>query len=138
MTQLASWLPIDIAAATVSELLLDTAHLRMVYHVENPVRQPWCELLGYLSAHLRLPIIPYKEWLSRMETNGDSVTGSPNPAKNLRDFFKNDFLHMSCGSVVMSTTSTASVSAALRSAGPVSPGTLLLYIEQWRRTGFLG
>ncbi|RDH27595.1 hypothetical protein BDQ94DRAFT_175511 [Aspergillus welwitschiae] len=135
---LASWLPIDIAAATVSELLLDTAHLRMVYHVENPVRQPWCELLGYLSAHLGLPIIPYKEWLSRMETNGDTVTGSPNPAKNLRDFFKNDFLHMSCGSVVMSTTSTTSVSAALRSAGPVSPGTLLLYIEQWRRTGFLG
>ena len=109
----------------------------MVYHIENPVRQPWGALLGYLSAHLGLPIIPYKEWLSRMETHAASVTGSPNPARNLKEFFETDFLHMSCGSVVMSTTRTTSVSAALRSAKPVSPGTLLLYMEQWRRAGFL-
>ncbi|GKZ39195.1 hypothetical protein AbraIFM66950_012064 [Aspergillus brasiliensis] len=134
---LASWLPLDIAAATVSELLLNTAPLRTVYHIENPVRQPWSELLASLSAHLGLPIIPYKEWLNRMETNRDGVTGSLNPAMNLREFFVEDFLHMSCGSVVMSTTQTTSVSAALRSAKPVSPGTLALYIEQWRRAGFL-
>ncbi|KAJ5802121.1 uncharacterized protein N7503_004571 [Penicillium pulvis] len=134
---LASWLPLDIAAATVSDLILDPAHPRMVYHIENPVRQPWHELLGYLSTHLGLPTIPYKEWLSRMETTADSEQGPPNPAKKLKEFFEEDFLHMSCGSVVMSTSSTTFVSAALRSATPVSPETLLLYIEQWRRAGFL-
>ena len=137
MKQFASWLPLDIAAATVSELLLDPAHPRMVHHIENPVRQPWHELLGHLSAHLGLPTIPYKEWLSRMETTADSEKGPPNPAKKLKEFFEEDFLHMSCGSVVMSTTSATSVSAALRSATPVSLETLLLYIEQWRRAGFL-
>ena len=137
MTQLASWLPLDIAAATVSELLLDTTHLQPVYHIENPARQPWCELLGHFSGLLRLPIIPYKEWLSRMEVNVDSVPGSLNPARNLKEFFENDFLHMSCGSVVMSTIKTMSVSAALRSAKPVSQETLLLYVEQWRMAGFL-
>ncbi|RAL03538.1 uncharacterized protein BO80DRAFT_500327 [Aspergillus ibericus CBS 121593] len=111
-----AWLPLDIAAATVSELLLDTAPLRIVYHLENPVRQPWSELLNPLSAHLGLPIIPYKEWLRQMEIH---ETGSSNPARNLKEFFEIDFLHMSCGSVVMSTTSTTSVSAALRSATPV-------------------
>ncbi|KAJ5547161.1 hypothetical protein N7494_004746 [Penicillium frequentans] len=133
----ASWLPLDIAAATVSDLLLDPAHPRMVYHIENPARQPWHELLGHLSAHLGLPTIPYKEWLSRMETTADSEKGPPNPAKKLKELFEEDFLHMSCGSVVMSTTSATSVSAALRSATPVSLETLLLYIEQWRRAGFL-
>lgn len=116
---------------------MDTTHLQTVYHVENPVPQPWCDILAHLSAYLELPIIPYKEWLGRMETNEDGVTGSLNPAKNLKEFFENDFLHMSCGSVVMSTTKTTSVSAALRSARPVSPETLLRYVKQWRMTGFL-
>ena len=112
---------------------------KVVYHLENPVRQPWLEALESLSPHLGLSgtdIVPFPVWLERLSTFADDA-GDSVPAKKLYQFFKQDFVHMACGGIVLDTRNTRDASATLRRTCHIADALLKSYIANWKRTDYL-
>ena len=129
----------DFAAETLSELLLSNEPNKMVYHLENPVRQSWHDALSLVAPELGLPkagFVPFNEWLDRVCAAPDEGSDIV-PAKKLEDFFRIDFEHMACGSIVLDTKNTRDVSTALRKLTHVGGELLLSYIRQWKLSGYL-
>ncbi|KAB8231158.1 uncharacterized protein BDW43DRAFT_313240 [Aspergillus alliaceus] len=132
-----SWCPVNDVAAALGELLLGDQPAYPIYHIENPVRQPWHEMISVLSDALGIPqanIIPYDEWLRRVQ---EYPTASDNPAARLVDFFQTDFLRMSCGGMILDTTHSKRHSPTLRKLGPIDRELVMKYIRAWKDSGFL-
>ncbi|ORY66160.1 uncharacterized protein BCR38DRAFT_511934 [Pseudomassariella vexata] len=110
--------------------------LRGIYHLENPVRQSWEEVVRLMSSELQIPsssIIPLERWLDLVA----STSGPDNPAANLINFLRNDFVQMSCGSIVLDTSISWSVCSTMANMGPVGDETVRAYISYWRRIKLL-
>lgn len=133
-----SWLPVDQAAASICELTLCRAAIRGAYHLENPVRQSWHDVLCTLAERLNLPptaLQPYNEWLSRVRSlvkDDDSASMG-----HLLEFFEQDFQRMSSGGVLLDTAAMRAISGTLKMSNHVSDDTLACYVDYWRRSGFL-
>ncbi|KAI3543044.1 hypothetical protein CABS01_03297 [Colletotrichum abscissum] len=100
-----SWLPVDIAAEALSEILFHQEPLSAVYHLENPARQSWEEVVRLMSEELRISrssIIPLEAWLDLVDT----IPEPGNPAAGLTRFLREDFAKMSCGFVVLDTSNS--------------------------------
>ncbi|KAK3367533.1 hypothetical protein B0H63DRAFT_535507 [Podospora didyma] len=134
------WTPVDVVAATMADLLLLDPHTQMypVYHIDNPVRQPWSSVLPVLAAELDVPtenILPFKEWVRRVRTFTGSV--EDNPAARLIDFLDDNFIRMSCGGMLLETKRACEHSPSLKNQGPVSDETIKKYLGWWKQKGFL-
>ncbi|KAK3695745.1 hypothetical protein B0T22DRAFT_509135 [Podospora appendiculata] len=141
-----SWLPVDIAATALSDLLFHTPSpspspsvTPEIYHLENPLRQSWDDILTALETNpslalLSLPRLPYATWLARMLAAPDD---EKNPAKKMAGFFQNEFEHMAQGAVVLGTEQARRCSEALRTVGPVDAELVGRYVDAWRAVGFL-
>lgn len=68
LPQTLSWLPVDLAATSLSEILLTHHPLNLIYHLENPVRQSWHEILTTLASQLGISreFLPFDKWLDRV------------------------------------------------------------------------
>ncbi|KAL4994640.1 hypothetical protein BDV10DRAFT_188841 [Aspergillus recurvatus] len=131
-----SWIPVDIAAQSITDLLLSPAPADLVYHIENPIRQSWRDMLQRIAADLKLSasdLLPWDEWQEQVSAAGDAG----NPAKTLQDFFANDFIRMGCGEVVLGTDSARKRSATLRGLDAVSEASVGGYLRYWREIGWL-
>lgn len=133
-----SWCPVNEAAAILTDLLLCPDPVPPVFHVENPVRQPWADMIAALARELDIRIgniVPFEDWLNRMRNFvGDEAA---NPAKRVDDFLEEHFVRMACGGVVLDTQQTARLSARFRALKAVDPGMIKLFVEYWRKTGFM-
>lgn len=58
-------------------------------------------------------------------------------SQSLKDFFQNHFLHMSTGNLILDTKAARTVSPTLKSTGAVDIATVELYLDFWRKIGFL-
>jgi thioester reductase-like protein len=134
-----SWLPVEDVAASLADLVLTPESSSFVYHIENPARQPWSDVLSLLSAELGIPsenVVDYEEWLGR-------VRGLPrekdvdNPAKKVMKFLEDDFLRMACGGLVLDTNKAVKTSETLGHAKPVSEELVRKYVRTWKEVGFL-
>ncbi|KAL8886462.1 MAG: hypothetical protein Q9215_005836 [Flavoplaca cf. flavocitrina] len=128
-----SWLPVDTAARSITDLLLRQDSKGLVVHVENPVRQPWTDVCSILEYHLGISPrsrLPYAVWF-------DKVSKLDQSPSDLMEFFEHDFLQMSGGSMVLDTKECRERSPTLRSAGAIGPELIELYLSFWRRCGFL-
>ena len=84
-----------------------------------------------MSKELQIPsssIIPLERWLDLVA----SALGLSNPAASLIQFLSIDFLKMSCGSVVLDTSISRSVSSTMANMGPVGENTIRAYISYWK------
>ena len=89
-----------------------------------------------MSRELQIPsssIIPLQRWLDLVA----SAPGPGNPAASLTQFLRNDFLKMSCGSVVLDTSISRNVSSTMANMGPVGENSIRAYISYWRRMKLL-
>ncbi|KAI1314091.1 hypothetical protein F5Y03DRAFT_402323 [Xylaria venustula] len=136
------WTPVDKVAAGIGDILLmvDSADSKMspVYHIDNPVRQPWSKTLSVLADALGVPaenIAPFDEWVRRVRRFPGS--SEDNPAARLVDFLDDNFLRMSCGGLLLETKKSCAHSASMRAVGPVDEETVRLYIRWWKSKGFL-
>ncbi|KAF2199797.1 acetyl-CoA synthetase-like protein, partial [Delitschia confertaspora ATCC 74209] len=130
-----SWLPVDTAAQALSEIALfsqnPTKSTSSFYHLENPVRQPWKDLLTTLCAELnlgtshKLSTIPFNEWMKIAKSKTDLVAP-------LEEFFREDFLTLSSGKIVLGTEYARSVSRVLGSVGGIGEGVVRKYIRSWK------
>lgn len=130
------WTPVNDIAGTLSDLILADNVPYPIYHVENPVGQPWHEMTSFLADALHIPpsnVVPFQEWIERVR-NGP---GKNNPASTLVEFLEDNYLRMSCGGLVLDSKKTLEHSKTLREAGPVSETVARKYIHIWREIGFL-
>lgn len=137
--QTLSWIPVDSAAEVLSEILLATCPVHLVYHLENPVRQSWHDTLVILASKLKLcheDFLPFEEWLEEVCRVKDNAA-EDNPAKKLADFFKRDFIRMVSGEVILGTECARKMSPTLQLMDAVSPETIAGYVDHWRNVGFL-
>ncbi|KAI1394380.1 citrinin polyketide synthase [Hypoxylon trugodes] len=133
-----SWYPVDDVASTLGDLLVSGTAEDMVYHIDNPSRQTWKELIANLASVLGLgpeSIVPFDEWIDRVRRFRASTTD--NPSLQLMDFFEIYFVPMSCGGLILDTTQAEKHSETLKNEGPIDYNLLMKYIESWKRSGFL-
>ncbi|MCJ1432686.1 hypothetical protein MMC27_002043 [Xylographa pallens] len=132
-----SWLPVDMAATILSEITF-AKHLEshnIVYHLENPVRQPWPEVSTVLRRNLKhlesnLSLIPFGDWLSAIANDGHSTP-------ELLEFFRDWFLTMGTGILVLDVERAKRLSSTLRNVGPVKDDVVESYIESWRNAKYI-
>ena len=133
-----SWTPVDLVAATLSDLLFQSSG-PPIYHIDNPVRQPWRSMISVWAHALEIPqsnIIPFDEWVRRVRHFPGCVE-KDNPAYKLVDFLDSNFVRMSCGGLLLDTTKAKAHSSTLAAVGPVSDEIALKYIRYWKEIGFL-
>ncbi|KAK7912250.1 hypothetical protein PG985_014731 [Apiospora marii] len=96
-----SWIPVDDAASIITDFALLPHERPTVLHLENPTRQPWSVMMGYLSSELGLPVpvTPFDEWLGDV-TNRDN-NDEDYPVEQLHLFFKRYFQTAACGQIVL-------------------------------------
>ncbi|KAL9031277.1 MAG: hypothetical protein Q9196_000684 [Gyalolechia fulgens] len=134
-----SWTPVDLAAATVAEIILCRDSDKKVYHLENPVRQSWVDVLQVMAASLNIPLtkfLPFDEWMDKIcavSAEDDQTV----PVKRLETFFRTDFEHMACGNVILDTRNTREISPTLRRLASVGNETLASYVRYWKSVGYL-
>ena len=129
----------DVAAALSELLLVKHRQTHPIYHIENPSRQPWADLVRLLAENLGIPlqnVIPFAEWISRVRRFPGSAD-SDNPAKRLAEFLETHFVRMSCGALVLDTAHAKEHSATIRHRGPVSSDLVRNYVRAWKDMGFL-
>lgn len=128
------WTPVNDVACTLSDLLLAGNAPYPIYHIENPVGQPWKEMNEYLQAALKIPhLIPFHDWLERVR----QAPQRNNPAVLLSEFLDSNYLSMSCGGLVLDVSKTLEHSETLNAVGPVSDQIVRKYIHIWKEIGFL-
>ncbi|KAL8921015.1 MAG: hypothetical protein Q9208_005906 [Pyrenodesmia sp. 3 TL-2023] len=128
------WTPVNDIAGALSDLVLSDRTPYPIYHIENPVGQPWREMNGILADALKISeLIPFEEWVGRVRAAGERN----NPAATLLDFLDDNYLRMSCGGLVLDTKKALEHSKTLSAVGPVSEEVVRKYIHVWKEIGFL-
>lgn len=136
---LLSWTPVDDVAATLQELLIADNTPYPIYHIDNPVRQPWRKMIPVLADALDIPqanAIPFDEWVQRVR-DFPGLVQEDNPAAKLIEFLDDNFERMSCGGLLLQTIRSREHSRHLVSTGPVSDDVARKFIQAWKDMRFL-
>jgi acyl transferase domain-containing protein/acyl carrier protein/nucleoside-diphosphate-sugar epimerase/SAM-dependent methyltransferase len=135
---LLSWTPVDDVAGTLVDLLM-VKDPYPIYHIDNPIRQLWSEMIPVLADALDIPrsnAIPFADWIERVR-NFPGLVESDNPASKLVDFLDANFLRMSCGGLLLETTKSREHSVTLRAVSPVSDEVARKFVQSWKDMRFL-
>ena len=113
-----------------------------IYHLENPVRQPWRDLLTVLAPKLQLPnreLLPLADWVQGVcaMTDDDEKKAGGNPAKKLASFYREEFQTIAGGAVVLDSERAREASRTFRQVGGVGKDLIERYVESWKIGGFL-
>ncbi|KAK5989545.1 Non-reducing polyketide synthase fsr1 [Cladobotryum mycophilum] len=128
------WTSVNDIAGTLSDLVLSNRTPHPIYHIENPVGQPWREMNTILADALDIGnLIPFEEWVERVR----AAPQRNNPASTLLEFLDSNYLRMSCGGLVLDVGKALEHSTTLSAVGPVSEDVARKYIHIWKEIGFL-
>ncbi|KAJ7448015.1 hypothetical protein FB451DRAFT_1289566 [Mycena latifolia] len=73
-----SWIPVHIAAAALVDFL-EEAPAANILHLINPQPTAWSTLAKIIAVEFDVPLVPYPDWLSRIED-------APQTRENLKSF----------------------------------------------------
>ena len=140
------WVPVNDVASTMVDLLaMGNGHTNPppepypVYHIDNPVGQPWKEMSPVLADALDIPpnrIMPFRQWVKQVRRSPLRAE-TDNPAARLIDFLDHEFERMSCGGLILDTTKAQEHSSTMAAEGPVSAETAQGYVAAWKKMGYL-
>ncbi|KAG8992459.1 hypothetical protein FRB94_013915 [Tulasnella sp. JGI-2019a] len=145
-----TWLPVDVAASAILEL----RHSKnQTLHITHPRPVAWSLVMGCFSSLLGVPLVPFNEWLEKLEssTSKDAHAIQSNPALALMTFFKSMGASFKDGGEVLSngdgveagglpTLSLEKSRAGGRSlqrALGLTEGDVRRWVDYWRAKGFL-
>lgn len=134
-----SWVPVNDVAGTAIDLVMANNVPYPIYHIDNPVGQPWQEMIATLAGALDIPrnrVVPFPEWVNRVR-HSPLLPDTDNPAAMLIDFLELDFQRMSCGGLLMDVTKTKEHSQTLAKLGPVEADVARKYVQAWKDMGFM-
>ncbi|MCJ1379061.1 hypothetical protein MMC17_002161 [Xylographa soralifera] len=140
------WLPVDRSAGVMVDLLkidsrddaIAETEAYPVYHIDNPVGQPWKDMSPVLAAALGIPphgIIPFEDWIERVRQS--PLSEMENPAARAIGFLEGHFERMACGGIVLDTQRASEHSQTMATEGPVSAEVVRSYVSNWKTVGFL-
>ncbi|RYC55000.1 hypothetical protein CHU98_g11209, partial [Xylaria longipes] len=132
------WLPVDRSAGVMVDLLkIDDrdgmAEACPVYHIDNPVGQPWKDMSTVLAAALGIPphsIIPFQDWIKRVRQS--PLSEKENPAARVIGFLEGHFERMACGGIILDTQRASEHSETMAMQGPVSDEVVRSYVSAWK------
>ncbi|KAL4971434.1 hypothetical protein BDW66DRAFT_155664 [Aspergillus desertorum] len=137
------WVPVNLSAAVMADLILNPSASYPVYHVDNPVGQPWSEMNRLLARALGIPestnLVPLNEWVRRVRAS-PLVPETENPAARpgMPDWLETNFERMACGELILDTERAQAHSSTMaRDVGPVSEEVVSRFVGYWRKVGFL-
>ena len=133
-----AWTPVDSVADILRDLLTAEEAKDAVYHVDNPVRQEWREVISTVANEFGIPprnIIPFNAWLKRVEEFAGST--EENPAHKVLKFLKEDFERMACGGLVMETAKCRKHSKTLARQENLGMDLIRQYVRGWKSISFL-
>ncbi|THH14562.1 hypothetical protein EW146_g5781 [Bondarzewia mesenterica] len=91
-----SWLGVHLAAAAAVDFRNAESS---IVHLVHPRPVPWSTLFSALSSELKIPVIPYAEWLARLDKSAQELAGGMdaddlrhNPALKLLDWYHSAFV----------------------------------------------
>ena len=152
------WIPVDIAASTISDILLSPKPKATsmskgeggeynVHNITNPHPIPFSSLLTMLQSSLSssnssnpstLEIISMKEWVARLNGLADKgMDPAEVPGLRLLQFFENMADGDEGESKIFETQKTSGISASLRDCGAFCGEWIEGNVRVWREGGFL-
>lgn len=142
------WVPVDIAARTISDILLSDQQQGgyAVHNIVNPSPIPWSELIEMLqegrlgsSSNKKMDVVSMKAWVQRLSSQAE-VGASPDEISGLRllQFFESMALEEAEEEKkVFETEKTRGISESLRECGAFNQQWLSGNVRVWKETGFL-
>lgn len=131
--QLLYWLPTDVAASALLEIVSNSKrHQCLLCHLAAPSPVKWNAMFGAFAARLRVPLVKYSEWLALLKSfaaRSEPRTRELN-AVNLVDFYESlesgdlDTLHVS-------TSNAELISTALKQCQPLTALDANRYLTFW-------
>jgi hypothetical protein len=85
------WMPVDVAAAVVCELMSVGSRIPetcQVYNVVNPRTTTWTELSTELAAYKDLERVTFSDWIALLKVRIESGQERKIPAAGLAEFFE--------------------------------------------------
>ncbi|KAJ7083262.1 hypothetical protein C8R44DRAFT_822628 [Mycena epipterygia] len=82
-----SWIPVHVAAAAIIDFLEAVPSTRIV-HLINPQPIAWSILAKLIASDLSVPLVPYTDWLSRLENATQHEHSKSFRAPRLLNFFR--------------------------------------------------
>lgn len=134
------WMPVDHMAGVVADLVMNPVAEYPVYHIDNPVGQPWREMSPVLARALGIPakdIVPFKEWIRRVTSSTLADSDNPAARPGMRDFLMANFERVNAGDLILDTERAQEHSPTMAAEGPVSPELVVKYVDAWKKMGFL-
>ncbi|ESK96774.1 hypothetical protein Moror_6646 [Moniliophthora roreri MCA 2997] len=135
----ASWIPIDLAAAAIIEC---HSTMNETIHIVHPRPVPWNTLIAPIAEDLQLPLVPVREWITRLE-HMNEFSNSPRaqkiPAFALLDFYRegarNAAAQASPESMGMlpSVASTKGTASSVTLSNPELPQLGISHVKAWLR-----
>ena len=133
--ELVDWVPVDLVASAVLTLCKHPASSNEpnVYHIVNPHKTTWSDLLPTIQDTLGLESVPSSSWLQLLlESSRSSTDVDQNPGLKLIDFFNRALdgrVKQTPITFVMDQTIQAC--PEITRIGPVNEHLMRLWLEQW-------
>ncbi|TFY76506.1 hypothetical protein EWM64_g7507 [Hericium alpestre] len=144
-----SWVPAELAAAAVSEMR--NSPFRTV-HLVHPRPVTWSDVAKSWGKALNIPVIPYTEWLARLDKSAESVS----PFTDTNDFRVNpalrllDWYHSAWSDTAVYTTEAmgfpklltdnavkSSPSLAAKDVHRIGERDVFQWVDYWKSVGFI-
>ena len=107
-------------------------------HLVAPRAVPWDAVFLPMAERLGLPVVPYDEWVARLEKSAADARAKGgveghDSAHNLIHFFKSE--GMGGAAVLLSTAKAVRCSKALAEARPLGSEDAVRFVEFWGKVG---
>lgn len=145
--KMVDWIPVDVAAATITDILLHQENGYSVHNIVNPRLIEWEKLVEMLqfstlnAEKAKMEEVDMKEWVHRLKILASDTGISPTtvPGLKLLHFFENmcNELEGHVVSKVFETEKTRGVSSALRACGAMRGEWIEMNLKKWRVGGFV-
>ncbi|KAI9279609.1 hypothetical protein BY458DRAFT_545119 [Sporodiniella umbellata] len=129
------WIPMDYAAATISEIVIRTAELDAdidlaIFHIVNPYPIGWSYMLDTLRDYgLSFEKTSPEEWVQSLSENHDL------PGYRLMSFYQNNF-KSDATIAKWKTNKTRAIAPVLGNTPVLGPELVDKYLKYWQSTNF--
>ena len=136
--QTIAWVPIDIAAVTLLDVL-SAPTPEPVVHLTAPQPVPWGIIFMPMARRLGVPLVPAADWAVKVRVAAEDAArkGEFDSAFQLVDFFEATMREDS-KEVLFGTERAVGASKSLREMQPLGKDDVGRWLEFWKGVGFLG
>ncbi|RPD63441.1 hypothetical protein L227DRAFT_599105 [Lentinus tigrinus ALCF2SS1-6] len=134
-----TWVAVDVVASTLQDMaMIETVERAL--HLVSPKPVPWNSVFIPIAERLGVPVVPYAEWLARLEKSAVVASECPGVAQhdsahNLISFFKHE--GMGGASIPLNLEKALRCSKALADVQPIGREDALRYVEFWENVGYV-